>query len=194
MLTRMSWVVKERVAMLKLADTYDIICPTEQVHLGIAKERPSPWVHVLRFLVNKQTLPTNVDVHEGDDPSSPPLFSIQRGFTLFRSRVNVISGDGRLLGWFKSKAFSLGGAFRVFDAEDKEVALIKGDWKGWDFKFLDRDNNEIGVVTKKWAGLAKEFFTSADSYVISIHGDQDPAKAALLLAAGLAIDIIYKER
>jgi uncharacterized protein YxjI len=194
MLNRTTWLIKEQVAMLKLADTYDIYCPEQQVQIGVAKERPSTLVHFLRFLVNKQMLPTKVDIHEGDDPLSPPLFSIERGVTFLRNRVNVRSRDGQLLGWFRSKLLSLGGAFTVFDANDNEVATVKGDWKGWNFKFLDGQQNEIGVVTKKWAGLAKEFFTSADSYVISLHGTPNPAKAALLLAAGLAIDIIYKEQ
>jgi len=51
-------------------------------------------------------------------------------------------------------------------------------------------------VTKKWAGFGKELFTSADNYVISLsdHAPKERNVAALLLAAGLAIDIVYKEK
>jgi hypothetical protein len=50
-------------------------------------------------------------------------------------------------------------------------------------------------VTKKWAGLGKELFTSADNYVISLTDISagNPGASALLLAAGLAIDIVFKE-
>lgn len=75
-----------------------------------------------------------------------------------------------------------------------EVALVKGDWKGWNFRFLDSAENEIGTVAKKWAGIGKEFFTSADNYVIALNQEAAPAKAMLLLAAGLAIDTVFKER
>lgn len=50
-------------------------------------------------------------------------------------------------------------------------------------------------MAKKWAGIAKEFFTSADNYaiVLSDSTSSNPALAALLLAAGIAIDTVYKE-
>jgi uncharacterized protein YxjI len=80
--------------------------------------------------------------------------------------------------------------------QDKTIAEIKGDWKGWNFKFLNPQGGEIGVVTKKWGGLAKELFTSADTYAVSIaqSGGEDRTTRILLLAAALAIDIVYKEK
>ena len=82
---------------------------------------------------------------------------------------------------------------RVFDATGSEVALVKGDWKGWSFRFLDKSGGEIGSITKQWAGIGKELFTSADNYMIALNQDPAPAKAILLLAAGLAVDTVYKE-
>ncbi len=72
--------------------------------------------------------------------------------------------------------------------------MVKGDWKGWNFSFLDGEQNEIGTVTKKWAGLGKELFTSAGNYMISINGEPEATRMTLLLAAGLAVDVVYKER
>jgi len=74
------------------------------------------------------------------------------------------------------------------------VASVKGDWKGWNFRFVDNGQNEIGAITKKWAGLGKELFTSADNYIISLNEEPSPAKATLLLAAGLAVDTVYKQK
>lgn len=196
MLDRKMYFIRERIGFLKLADTYDILDPETQVQLGIAKEKPGALIHVLRFLVSKQLLPTNVFVYEGDNPEDETklLFSIRRGFTFFRSKINIVDQAGNLVGWFKSKAFSLGGAFRVFDVSGTEVALVKGDWKGWNFRFLDQAENEIGVITKKWAGIGKELFLSADNYIITLNQEPAPAKAILLLAAGLAVDTVYKEK
>jgi uncharacterized protein YxjI len=181
---------------MKLSDIYDILDPETGAQLGTAKERPGALVHVLRFILNKQMLPTKVFVFEGETPDdeSRLLFSIQRGFTLLRSRVSILDSAGRTVGWFQSKLFTLGGAFRVFDASGNEVAMVKGDWKGWTFRFLDKSGNEIGSITKKWAGIGKELFTSADNYIISLKESAAPAKAMLLLAAGLAVDTVYKER
>lgn len=196
MLDRRMYFIRERVGFLKLADTYDILDPGTQAQLGIAKEKPGGLIQVLRFLVNKQLLPTKVFVYEGDNPEDEAklVFSIQRGFTLFRSKVNILDKAGQIVGWFQSKLFSLGGAFRVFDAAGNEVALVKGDWKGWNFRFLDKSETELGSVTKKWAGIGKELFTSADNYIITLNQESAPAKAILLLAAGLAVDTVYKEK
>ncbi len=194
LLGRQIFFIKERAAIVKLTDTFDILDPATGQTIGIAKEEPPGWAKWLRLLVNKQTLPTVVNIYEQD--GGQPLVSIRRGFTLLRSKIVVIGRDGTQLGYFKSKFFSFGGGFNVFDNSDQQVAEVKGDWKGWNFKFLKTGGREIGTVTKKWAGLGRELFTSADNYVISITDPAmtSPAISALLLAAGLAIDIVFKEK
>jgi len=140
MLDRQSYFIREHVGFMKLSNTYDILDPQSQRQIGIAQERPGTFIQVLRFLINKQLLPTKIFIYSGDNAENDGalLFSIQRGITLFRSRIDILDRDGRTMGWMKSKAFSLGGAFRVHDAADNEVALVKGDWKGWNFRFLDK--------------------------------------------------------
>jgi uncharacterized protein YxjI len=194
LLERTTFFIKERVAMLKLTDTFDILDPATGQGIGLAKEEPPTWAKWLRLVVNKSMLPTVVNIYECD--GQPPVLSIQRGFTFLRSKVRVVAGHGESLGYFKSKLLSLGGGFYVFDNADQQVAEVKGNWKGWDFRFLSKGGREIGTVTKKWAGLGKELFSSADNYVISITdvAGAGQGASALLLAAGLAIDIVFKEQ
>lgn len=194
MLTRNTFFVREHVALIKLTGAYDILDPETQAIIGIAREEPPAWAKYLRLFVNRKFLPTVVNVYESED--QPPLFSIQKPFSLLRSKVTVIDGSGTPFGYFVSKLFSFGGGFFVYDMEDRQVAEIKGDWKGWNFKFISVDNVEIGTVTKKWAGIGKELFTSADSYIISLSDGvaENEAVKMLLLAAGLAIDIVFKGR
>lgn len=196
MLDKNTYFIREHVGMLKLSDTYDILDPETSEQLAIAREKPGGWIHVLRFVVNKRNLPTKVMIYAGDDynDESALLFSIHRSFTFLRARVEVKDAQENVIGWFKSKAFSLGGAFRVFDADGGEVALVKGDWKGWNFSFTDSQGQSIGAVTKKWSGMGKELFTSADNYIVTIEGEPHAAKATLLLAAGLAVDVVFKEK
>lgn len=193
MLNRKNYFIKERVGFMKLVDTYDILDPETQQAIGIAKEEPG-WTQYLRMLVNKQLLPTTLNVYEAG--GTVPLFSIHRPMALLRTKVRVTGAGGVPLGYFKSKIFSLGGGFWVFDNADQKVAEIKGDWKGWNFKFLSASGTELGAVTKKWAGLGKELFTSADNYMISLsdHAAGSSAASLLLLAAGLAIDVVFKEK
>jgi uncharacterized protein YxjI len=194
MFDRKNWLVKERVGLLKLVDTFDIYDPTTGAQLGVAKEKVSILVHVLRFLINKRLLPTYVEVCERED--GRVLLGIRRGVGLLHANVTVTNDAGRTIGLFKSKLFSLGGGFHVLDDAERPVAEIKGDWKGWNFRFLTPDGVEIGKVTKKWAGIGKELFTSADNYMISLNDGRAfrPESAPLLLAAGLAIDTVYKEK
>ncbi len=192
LLERTSFFVKERAGLLKLTDTYDILDPATGLNIGIAREEPPIWAKWLRLVIQKHMMPTTVNIYEQE--GQPPVLSIHRGFTLIRSKIRVDAG-GKPLGYFQSKLISIGGGFNVFDNQDQQVAEVKGNWKGWDFKFVSKQGREIGSVTKKWAGLGKELFTSADNYIISLKdlSGASPVASALLLAAGLAIDVVYKE-
>ncbi len=192
LLDRTSFFVKERTGFLKLTDVFDILDPVTGQTIGIAKEEPPAWAKWLRLVVKKQLMPTTVNIY--DQEGMPPVASIHRGFTILRSKVKVVTG-GQQIGYFKSKLLSIGGGFYVYDNQNQQIAEVKGNWKGWDFKFIGKNGKEIGSVSKKWAGLGKELFTSADNYMISLTdlNGSSPVAATLLLAAGLAIDVIYKE-
>ena len=195
MLNRKTFFIREHVGVLKLSNTYDILDPETKEQLGIAKEKPGVLLHILRFFLNKRHLPTTVNVYEGSDPKNEQnlLFSIKREFSLFIPKVSVRDPSGSVVGRFKSKLWGLGISFRVLDPSGKDMALVKGDWKGWNFSFLDSSEKEIGTITKKWAGVGKELFTSADNYFIALNDQPEPAVAVLLLAVGLSVDTIYKE-
>lgn len=193
MLDRKTYVVKERVGVLKLTDTYDILDPDSGAPIGIAKEEVSPWIKYLRLVVKKAMMPTTVNVYERE--TDPPILSIRRGVAFFRPKVTVTSRE-RELGYFQAKLISIGPSFRIFDMQNNEIGYVKGDWKGWNFQLLSPTGEELGKVTKKWAGVAKEFFTNADTYVIALSDSAAGRRevAQLLLAAGLAIDTVYKEK
>jgi uncharacterized protein YxjI len=192
-LDRKSFLVKERVGMFKLVDTYDIFDPATGATLGTATENVSGPMKALRLIVNKRLLPTTVEVRTS--PTAAPILSIKRSGFL-RSTVKVLDERGNELGSFKSKFFSVGGGFLLLDKSGRQVGEVKGDWKGWNFRFLTTSGAELGKVTKKWAGIGKELFTSADNYVIALDEKvkMAPEMGAFLLAAGLAIDIVYKEK
>ena len=191
MFTKSTYLVRERVGLLKLVDTYDIIEADTGQQVAVAKEKVHWAIHVLRFLINKQLLPTTIYIAPAEE--APPILTIHRGPVFFRTKVPVKTADGTELGYFKSKFLTIGGGFFVYNKDNEQIAEIKGDWKGWNFKFLRNDGTEIGTVTKKWAGLAKELFTSADNYIINLAPGQASGAMLLLLAAGIAIDAVFKE-
>jgi uncharacterized protein YxjI len=186
--------IKEQVDFLRLAGVYDIFDPNTNQPIGVAKEEPGGMIKFLRLVINKTMLPNKINVYDSSDNSK--VVMIQKPFSFFRSKVSVYNSKGELIGYFKSKILTLGGGFWVLDKNERQVAEIKGDWKGWNFKFLGENGQEMGAVTKKWAGIGKELFTSADNYVVALNEtvSGDPDQMALMLAAGLAIDIVFKER
>ena len=188
------FIVKEHVGMFKLTDVFDILDPNTQQKIALAREVPGGFIKFLRLVINKKALPTEVVVTQGDE-NGPVLFRIKKPFTLFRSRVSVLDASGVEVGYFKNKLFSFGGGFWVYDTSDNQVAEVKGDWKGRDFTFIGAEGKEIGKVTMKWGGVAKELFTSADTYMVSLTGSsgENQVIKILLLSAALAIDIVFKE-
>ena len=123
------------------------------------------------------------------------IFLVKEKIGMFKASNNydVFEGGGRKIGVFKQKFFSFGGRFEVHDHQDKHLCTLQGKWTGWDFKF-NKDNKELANVSKKWAGLGKEFFTSADNYVINITDVAEGSKLRpLLIAAVMCIDMVFKE-
>lgn len=187
-----SYLIKEHVGVFKMTGTYDIFNPSNGEQLAVAQEKKGFLNILFGLFINKRMLPTRIDVHEGNDVNGPIAFSITRGFSFLRPTVQILGGDGSLLGSLKTRLLTIGGKFAVFDASGTEIAKVKGNWLSWNFKFLAANDVEIGEITRQWSGLGKELFTSADNYIVSLK-EANPAAAILLLAAGLAVDTVYKE-
>src|SRR5262245_53024399 len=100
MLNLKTFLIKERVAMLKLSDTYDIFDAENGHQVGQAREELPGWVKALKLLVNKKLLPSTVSIY---DIAENPILRIRRGVALLRTKVMVYGGDGEPIGYFKSK-------------------------------------------------------------------------------------------
>jgi uncharacterized protein YxjI len=190
---RHTYFVREHIGFLKLKDTFDILDAETSEHLGYATEENPAWINWTRLLLQKHRMPTTVVVRRLAD--NAPVLRLERGWRFLRSKIRVYDAQDELLGYFESKILTLSGGFHVYNAQGIRVADINGNWIGWNFRFLDAGGQALGLVTKKWAGIGRELFTTADNYLISLtdRGTAQPATAALLLAAGLAIDTLYKE-
>ena len=190
--TKNVFLIKEKVGMFKAANSYDVFNPENgslmmsctEPHLGF-------FTKIFRFTDYKRMTPFHVVV---SDTQGKKIVSVKRGITIFKSDVEVFDENERLIGVFKQKVFSFGGKFEIHDANDKHLCTLKGKWTGWDFKFIQQDK-EIASVSKKWAGIGKEFFTSADNYVLNINASVAPDDKIrqLILAAVMCIDMVFKE-
>lgn len=186
------YLVKEHVGLFKAANNFDLYDPaTGQIVLLCREETLGLFTKILRFTDYKRYTPFDISVRT---PAGELVVQVTRGIAILRSRVEVRDGKGRLLGTFRQKLFSIGGAFDILDLSEKVVCTLKGKWTGWDFRFLS-GTTQLAHVTKKWAGIGKELFTSADNYVISIAPSvpADGPARPLIVAAVLCIDMVFKE-
>jgi uncharacterized protein YxjI len=192
LLSRNIYLVKEHVGMFKAANNYDIHDPdTGAVILECREENLGILTKLLRFTDFKRMTPFDIQIRT---PEGQQVVRVKRGISLFVSKVQVLDEFDHVIGGFKQKFFSIGGAFTVLDTNQKPVCQLKGKWTGWDFRFLAGET-ELAHVTKQWAGIGKELFTSADNYVLQISDSvaADHVARLLIVGAVMCIDMVLKE-
>lgn len=192
LLDRNVFIVKEQVGLFKASSNYDVFDPTSgELILQCREPNLGLITKLFRFTKYRRMTPFDVLV---TDPSGNVQVRVRRGVSLFLSKVTVEDGEGRVLGGFRQKLFSIGGSFSVTDAQDRPQCELKGKWTGWDFRFVS-GQQELARVTKKWAGIGKELFTSADNYVLEIDSDVPTGHPVrkLILGAVMTIDLVLKE-
>ena len=193
MLEARRFLVRERVKYLQSHQTYDVYDADTEEQVGVAEETISGLNKLLRWFVSKQLMPARVEVREKPDDSL--VFTVGRGWYVFRSRVEVHDAQGALVGYLKSKLISWSGGFYVYDKDDKQFAEVTGNLIGFTYRMVTPDGAvELGRVSKKWQGITREIFTSADTYLVEANEDLDeqPLAKMLVLAAALATDMIFK--
>ena len=191
--SRNLYLVKEHVGLFKAANNYDILDPESgEVILECREPNLGMITKLLRFTDFKRSTPFDVHISE---PGQAPLLRVARGISIFLSQVEVLDEEDRVLGGFKQKFLSIGGKFQLEDSSGNPLCMLKGKWTGWDFRFIDDNDREFAHVTKKWAGLGKEMFTTADTYMLEIS-ERVPADnplRALILGSVMVIDMVLKE-
>ena len=192
-LNRNLFLVKEHVGMFKAANNYDIYdAETNEVIMHCREPNLGLLSKMFRFTDYKRMTPFDIEI---TTPDGEPVCRVTRGISIFLSKVSVFDEENTLIGGFKQKLFSIGGAFHVLDTADEPVCTLKGKWTSWSFRFLAPGDVELAQVSKKWAGLGKELFTSADNYVLSIADNvpEDNPVRQLILSAVMCIDMVLKE-
>jgi len=186
------FLVKEHVGMFKAANNYDIHDPqTGDLLMECREEGLGFLTKLFRFTDAKRMTPFDIQICT---PDRQQLIRITRGVSIFLSTVSVFDENDQIIGGFKQKFFSIGGAFNVLDANDQPVCVLQGKWTGWDFRFMAGED-ELAHITKEWGGIGKELFTSADNYALEISDavPADHVARQLILAAVMCIDMVLKE-
>jgi uncharacterized protein YxjI len=190
--------VKEYVGLFKAANNFDIYNPsTGEVIMECREPSLGLFTKLLRFTRFKTHTPFDIQI---ETPDGQSIVRIHRGFFIrfpfkwFGSKIIISDNNNNPIGGFRQKRFSIVDAFDVVDKNNQVICQVKGKLIGWDFYFK-KDTKELAHVSKKWAGIGKEFFTSADNYILEISNDvpQNDDVRKLILSSVICIDMIYNE-
>ena len=127
------------------------------------------------------------------DMQGTVLLALTRPAKFLKSKIIVSDGAGRevgqivqrnVLGKIKFGLESGGHAYGSINAEN---------WRAWNFNVQDHAGSEVARITKTWEGLAKTMFTTADNYVVQLHGQLDEPLRSLVVASALSIDTALKQ-
>jgi len=115
-------------------------------------------------------------------------------FRWFFQRLEVVDASGRALGALQQRWAFFHKRFDVEDASGRVLLTVSSPfWRPWTFPF-ERAGQRVASVVKKWSGALTELFTDADTFRIEYEQPNlTPDERALLLCAGVFIDMQYFE-
>ena len=101
--------------MFKAANNYDIYDPETGKMVMVCREDDLGFVtKLLRFTNLKRNTPFNIQIRTSDGEQ---LIRVTRGVAIFLSTVDVHDENNTVIGGFKQKLLSIGGAFDILDAQ-----------------------------------------------------------------------------
>lgn len=193
-LNRNLFLVKERPDLISPEYSCDILDPTDGAALMECREENLKGMSRLFRYANltRGTTPFDLRIRATDGQT---VVRIVRGIPVFASEVRVYDENDGPIGGFKQRVLSVSGILDVLAANGEVVCQVAGRLAGWRrFYFVTPEGIELAVVSKKWAGLGKEFFTSADDYMLQIDEvvPKDSTTRRLILASVICIGLIFR--
>jgi uncharacterized protein YxjI len=133
---------------------------------------------------------TKIEVRSKQDNGH--AFTVRRrGFLM--KKVEAVNPAGEVVGRYKAKTFSLSGGFHVYDKDNKHIAEIRGKLFKAEYTIFTPDGKtEMGKVSKKWGGMAKELFSSGQTFGVQISPQfaEDTNAKIMILGAAIALECL----
>lgn len=185
-----NYFIDEKVNMLKFENEYKVF-NEQAVQIGTINQKLNSAEKFLRLILSKSMLPFHLEIKDASDQIQA---TISRGWTFWLSKISIKDAVGNQIANVEQKFTMLKPNFKIYNNQHVQIAEISGDWKAWNFTIFDNNKNQIGTISKKWAGVAKEFFTSADKYNVNINPIfNNPNDKIAVVASAVTIDMVLKE-
>lgn len=131
--------------------------------------------------------------YEVRDPNGALVLQLVRPRKILRSNILVNDATGAEIGRISQENVIGKINFGLLIGGNRVGAIKAENWRAWNFRIEDAAGSEIARITKTWEGLAKTMFTTADNYVVQIHGAVPQPLLSLVVAAAVSIDTALKQ-
>ncbi len=184
-------VVNQKAKLIELTNQYAVYNGTGTQIGSVSQVGQSAAKKVLRALTSlDQFMTTRLEV---TDMAGTVLLALTRPRKVFKSTVVVerpgVGEVGRIV-----QENMIGKIHFALQAGGATVGAIRAEnWRAWNFRIEDALGNEVARITKTWEGMAKTLFTTADNYVVHLHGHIDEPLRSLVVASALSVDTALKQ-
>ena len=111
-----------------------------------------------------------------------------------KSKIKVSDAEGTERGAILQENVVGKKHFALVNGRADRIGSIDGEnWMSWDFAIHDSTGAEVGRITKKWAGILKEGYTTADTYVLQIEAEVSSDLRPLMFASAAGLDVALKQ-
>jgi uncharacterized protein YxjI len=184
-------VVNQKAKLIEITNQYSVFDENGNNIGNVNQVGQSKAKKLLRLVSSvDQFLTHHFDI---TDSSGSIVMSITRPAKVFKSTVLINDPSGAEIGRIVQENV-FGKIHFALEAGGSKIGAIKAEnWRAWNFAIEDASGREVARITKKYTGLAREIFTTADSYVVEIHEIPSQPLHSLIIAAALSIDTALKQ-
>ncbi|HEY2813902.1 MAG TPA: phospholipid scramblase-related protein [Acidimicrobiales bacterium] len=127
------------------------------------------------------------------DMQGTVLLALTRPAKFMKSKIIVSDGTGREIGQIVQQNVVGKIHFGLESSGHAYGSINAENWRAWNFNIQDHTGAEVARITKTWEGFAKTMFTTADNYVVQLHGELQEPLCSLVIASALSIDTALKQ-
>ncbi len=185
-------VISQKAKVIEMTDEYRIfdgvgteIGTIREVEQSTTKKAVRLFSGVDQFLTHKLVV---------FDSDGQQVLMVERPAKLMKSKIKVSDAQGTERGAILQDNVVGKKHFALVDGRGDRIGSIDGEnWMSWDFAMHDSTGAEVGRITKKWAGILKEGYTTADTYILQIEAEVSSDLRLLMFASAAGLDVALKQ-
>ena len=177
-------IIDEKVSAFRFTNSYKVYDVHGDIVGAIQQQNVSGGAKAARVLLGSSTKAFQKFHYSILDAEGNRLASVTRDGGGF-STIAISDKNNRKCGTFARG--------KVTDSNNNLICKVKNDLKLWSLTIIDANGFPVATVKKKWNGAAKEFFTTADKYLISVNPAVRGEKRLAIFATALIYDILVHE-